>query len=199
MSAFLDEIGITEDYDARNLDERMEAGGMVPPGKYHAVLHTANKVESKTKGTPGWELGFKISSGAFAGSDIKETLYITDNPRSRDRLALFGSRLGLLSRTQEGRLVIVEGKDDFRDCNDTPCIIEIHHEKYERDDGTEGKSARITFGGIFDAKDPKALKAIAEQAKNGGTANKSTAANATKEKSPPAKSKPSVDDQLKNL
>src|SRR5262245_60438787 len=109
-------------YDVGAMEKRMEAGGLIPPGKYPAKLNGAKRTESKQKNTPGWELTFEITGGPFAGSEVHDTLYITDNPKSRDRIALFGHRLGLLKRTDDGKgLVKAEGKTDFMDCLDTPC------------------------------------------------------------------------------
>lgn len=192
-TTFLDEVGIGSDYDARGLDDRMAAGGLIPPGKYRAVLHGANKTVSKAKNTPGWELTFRVQEGPFAGSDVKDTLYITDNPRSRDRLALFGSRLGLLVRNKDARFVMAEGKVDFRDCLDAPCIIETLHEEYDRDDGTKGKAVRLAFGGCFDPKDPKAIEALRAQESGAKPAD----VKATREKATPKK--PSIEEQLANL
>jgi hypothetical protein len=145
--------GFAQGYDVGAMEKRMESGGLIPPGKYRARLDGAKRTESKQKQTPGWELTFTVQDGPFKGSEVTDTLYITDNSKSKDRIALFGHRLGLLERKGNG-LGKVEGKKDFLDCLDTEVVIEVIHEPDQKDPNK--KWVRLAFGGIYDPKDPKA-------------------------------------------
>ncbi len=148
-----DEFGQFEKYDANAAEERMRNGGMIPAGKYPAMLIGAKRTVSKQKDTPGWELTFAITGGAFKGSEVIDTLYITDNSKSRDRLVIFGHRLGLLTKKPDGSgYVKVEGKTDLTDCLDTACVIETIHEQ-DRNDPNK-KWVRLAFGGVFTPDDP---------------------------------------------
>jgi len=152
-----DEFGQFENYDPKAAEERMKNGGMIPPGKYAATLLGAKRTESKQKQTPGWELTFAIAGGPFAGSEVTDTIYITDNAKSKDRLALFASRLGLLVKKPDGSgYVKAEGKTDFMDCLDTPCVVEVIHEPDQKDPNK--KWVRLAFGGIWRPDDPEAKK-----------------------------------------
>lgn len=183
MANVFEEIG-SPSIDADALGERMEAGGMVPEGLYPVRLEGAKNITSKQKETPGYELTFVILSGAFKGSQVTDTLWRTDNPRSRDRIALFGHRLGLLKRDENGKLVPIPGKGEFIDVLDVEVLIEVEHEEYEREDKSKGHKARLAFGGIYTADDAKALEKLkaqvpgaagaagAAKAKTGDTAKK---------------------------
>lgn len=149
--------GYADGYDAGAMEARMKSGGQIPPGRYHAKLDGAKRTESKAKNTPGWELTFTVTDGPFAGTEVTDTIWITDNSRSRDRLALFGHRLGLLKRTPDGKgLVRVEGKKDLMDCLDTQVVIEVIHEPDQKDPNKHW--VRLAFCGIYDPKDPDAMK-----------------------------------------
>lgn len=165
-----------EGYDSKAMEERMKSGGNVPEGKYEATLAGAQRTESKQKGTPGWELVFTISAGPFKGSEIRDTLFITDNSKSKDRLALFGHRLGLLERTgPEGKaLTKVKGKTNFQDVLDTPCVIEVIHEPDQHN--AAKKWPRLAFGGIWNIGHPDLKK---DPPKNGTGQQTKPAAAAT--------------------
>lgn len=175
-----DEFEQFESYDAKAAEERMKHNGMIPPGKYAATLNGAKRTESKQKQTPGWELTFLISGGAFAGSEVTDTIYVTDNAKSKDRLVIFGHRLGLLDKKKDGSgYVKAEGKTDFTDCLDTPCVIEVIHEPDQKDPNK--KWVRLAFGGIWKPDDPEAKKPAAasgkkEEAKASGAPAATTAA-----------------------
>ncbi len=201
-ATFLDELGGAVDADS--LDARMAAGGNIPPGKYHAKLNGAKETVSKQKGTPGYELTFIVVGGPFDGTEVTDTLYRTDNQKTRDRLALFGSRLGLLVRGNDGKLTMAKGKRDFMDCLDTPCVIEITHEKYTREDKSEGHAVRLAFNGIHDPADPKVKAEMAAGGKpaTGATPaklDKSSQADMAADRNQPpttttAKKKPNISD-----
>ncbi len=148
-----DEFGQFETYDANGAEERMKFGGLLPPGKYPAILIGAKRGTSKEKETPFWDLTFSITGGAFKGSEVNDKIYITDNSKSKDRLVIFGHRLGLLKKKEDGSgYVKVEGKTDLTDCIDTVCVIETILEPDQKDPNK--KWVRLAFGGVFTPDDP---------------------------------------------
>jgi hypothetical protein len=136
----MDEFEQFENYDPKAAEARMKAGGQIPPGKYPAKLVGAARTESKQKQTPGWELTFEVTGkGPFAGSTVTDTIYITENQKSKDRLVLFGHRLGVLEKKKDGSgYVKAEGKTDFADALDTACVIEVMHEADRNDPTSTG-------------------------------------------------------------
>lgn len=183
--------------DAESLEARMAAGGQVPPGFHKAAMIGAKAVTSKQKGTAGHELTFKITDGPFKDAEVTDTLWDTEHQRSQDRIALFMLRLGVLQRSKDGKKIIaVEGKQDFMDVLDTPCIIETAMEEYKRDDGQTGHSVRLAFGGCYYPDDKEALAKVGkpvEAAKatpaGGSTAKKDATKTPAKEPAAAAKSK----------
>jgi hypothetical protein len=145
-----------EDYDAKAAEARMKAGGMLPAGKYPAKLIGAARTESKQKQTPGWELSFEVTgNGPFSGTPVTDTIYVTENSKAKDRLVIFAHRLGVLEKKKDGSgYVKVEGKQDFTDVLDTPCVIEVIHEPDQKDPNK--KWLRLAFGGVYQPGDPEA-------------------------------------------
>lgn len=216
MSAFLDSIGVDETYDLNGFEQRVEHEGMVPPGYYHATLHGAKPVVSPQQQMPGWEFVFRVSKGPFVGTEVKMNTYVDrGNSKSKDRMVLLGARLGLLKRDAAGKVardesnrpIQVDGKDDFTDCIDTPCIIHVTHRTYDRDDGRKGTALDLSPYAVFAPNDPAALKAISDQEKGITTPPKSGAGNGTggatngttRAKAETKKPEKSLDEQLANL
>ncbi len=149
--------------DPEALETRVASSGVLPEGFYKAKLNGAKQTTSKQKGTPGWELTFVVVGGPFDGVEVTDTLYDTEHQRSQDRLCLFSLRLGVLKRggKDNKQILPVEGKTDFLDVLDTPCIIEVQHEEYTREkDGAKGHSVRLAFGGCYYATDKDALAKV---------------------------------------
>lgn len=163
MAGVWEEIG-SPDVNADELNERTAAGGLVPPGVYAAQLIGAKNTLSKQKETPGYELKFVVAAGPFRGAEVTDTLYRTENQRSKDRIALFAHRLGLLARDKDGKLMPMKGKTEFLDVLDTHTVIEVIHEEYDRDDGKKGHAVRLAFCGVHDPADAKVKAALS----NGG-------------------------------
>jgi hypothetical protein len=178
--SFFDQIG--GDNNAEGVDERMASGGGLPPGFYRAVLDGARDSESKTNNTPCYELTFLVTDGPFKGATFTEKVYKSgkDNAataKCRDRVKMFWHRLGGCTKSADGKVYVpIAGKESFGDCLDTPCVIEIHHEK-DRDD-PEKKWPRMTWGGIFTPADPVAVAALANGGKRPAAPAAETKANA---------------------
>lgn len=132
-------------------ESRRPTSGQLPPGTYSAVLFGAHMTESKQKQTPGWKLTFEITSGPFAGRKISETLYIIDRDSFKERLIIFGHRLGLLERKKDGNgYALADGKINFMDCVGTQCVIKVIHTAY----GTDPikNHCQISYAGIWQVK-----------------------------------------------
>lgn len=157
----IDDLNL-DDINPDTVDQTAKNGGMIPEGKYHVRLDGAADVNSKNN-TQGTELTFLILTGAFAGQEVKETVWVSNNEKAKNRLALFASRLGLLHRNDKSKkFERVKDKHTFQDCLGAEVVIEVAHREYEKKDkagkvtGT-GKAASVTFGGIWslDDKDVK--------------------------------------------
>jgi hypothetical protein len=178
-----------ETYNPDAIDAAMEAGGVVPKGKYHARLENARDVVSKENSNDGVELEFKLLASHFAGQSVKDTIWVTDNEKAKARRIIFMHRLGLL-RTEvlpdgKKKYVPVQGKEHFRDVLGVECVIDVDVEEYEIKDkdtgqktGRKGKSNRLAFCGVYALDDPK-LKDV----ERAGESHGSHAANGTNGKS----------------
>jgi uncharacterized protein YbbC (DUF1343 family) len=181
MGGFFDGIEI-EGVTADHIEAMMANDGRVPPGFYRAKLDGAKEITSNQKGTPGCELTFKIVGGQFNDCTVSDTLWKTDSDRLRDRIILFGLRLGVLARDpKSGKVIEVEGKTDFMDVLDTECIIEVIEDEYEKD-GKKNKTARIAFGGCYAKDDKKAIEKIGKPVAAKPAISTTTPASAAKSK-----------------
>lgn len=169
--SLLESLGISDE-DLREMDpDRVEAemasGGVIPEGKYHAVLIGAKKHDAKS-GSEGEELEFEILAGQFRGSKLKDTLWKTDNAKGRNRMTMFANRLGLLAAIpvpgskDKKTYAPIEGKSDWCDVLYAQCVIDVTIEEYEMTDkktgkpnGKKGKANRLAFEGVFKLDDPR--------------------------------------------
>lgn len=145
------------DINPDTVDEAAKSGGLVPEGKYHVRLDGAGDSTAKT-GTTGTELTFVILTGKLAGKEVKETVWNSDKDAGKNRLLLFASRLGLLTRNDKAKkFERVKDRNSFQDCIGAECVIEVVHREYEKKDKSKGKIANVSFGGIWtvDDKDVK--------------------------------------------
>lgn len=171
--ALLDDLigGASPDDDDRN----MSAGGLVPPGKYHARLDGSREVEANS-GSVGRELSFTILAGPFKGSVVEDSIWKTSNEKTHTRFRIFAHRLGLLSKAVvngKSQYTPVPGKFDFNDALGTECILEVKIEEEEWDDRKTGQKRRkmkskFEWEGVFKLDDPK-VKDV-ERATASGTA-----------------------------
>ncbi len=165
---------LTEDLDLSGFNpETVEAvaaaGGLIPIGKYHVRLEGCTDTQSKRTGNTGQELEYEILTGPFAGRKVKDTVWTPagDGGPSDNRFVLVAHRLGLIRPKAGGKgYESVPGKSSFKDCLGAEVVIEVNHRTYKKDDGSEGKAANVTFGGIWRL-DDKAVKDV-PKAKVGG-------------------------------
>lgn len=148
------------DLDSVNPDnlEKEMSGELLPEGLYVARLVGAKSINSASKGTPGNELTFEVVAGEYNGREVKETIWTSNNDRSRNRKILFLHRLGLLEVKEvdgQKRYAWVEGKSDWHDAIDgVNVVIDLAHEEFERKDDKgvvtgKGKRCNLRFGGIY--------------------------------------------------
>lgn len=154
----IDDLNI-DDLNPETVDQVAKSGGLVPAGKYHVRLDGAGDVTSKNN-TQGTELAFVILTGPFTGSEVKETIWSSENEKAKNRLVLFASRLGLLAVDPKSKKYArVKDKHTFQDCLGAEVVIEVSHREYDKKDGSKGHVAQVTFGGIW-ALDDKAVKDV---------------------------------------
>lgn len=178
------------DVDTTTVESMAAAGGMVPPGKYHARLDGASDITSKRTGNAGVELEYELLAGPFAGTKVKDTVWLPvagDDPvkaaKAKNRFFLIGHRLGLLKPNPKGRgYVMVDCKEGFGDCLGKECVIEVTHRKWQSDDGREGVALNVTYGGVFalDSKEAKGVPLAKPGGGGGGEPASGGTATATK-------------------
>jgi hypothetical protein len=167
-------------------EQDIASGGIIPAGYYHAKLNGATRTTSK--GDPlanppkperaGWKLTFKIVGGPSDGREVEDTLWAPgDSSAMANRVLLFKHRLGLIQRSADGKkFEPVAGKVDFRDCIDSPCIIHVKHEEYERKkDKEKGIAVRLDFNGVYLPDDEKAKAKVGVKVEATATATPSSA------------------------
>lgn len=168
--ALLDDLQLGGNVDADAIEKRMQGGGLPPEGMHHAFLDGYRECQANS-GTKGYELTFKIIGGDSAGMEVKETVWgpkgedAEKDKKSRDKLRLFGHRLGLLKKVTTGGKSTyqpVEGKSDFMHCVGQEVVIDVVHEEDEYDNKqgkkVKTKRARLTYEGILTIDDKRAEK-----------------------------------------
>lgn len=168
MSALLEALGIDSDELAKlnpdHVEQDVESGGVVPEGKYHAMIVGVGDREAKETGNSGAELEFEILTGPYKGAHVKDTIWKSEKQKGKNRALLFAHRLGLLTTTVVNgvkQYAPVEGKTGWADVFGTQCIIDVTIEEYDQKDksgqktGKKGKSNRLEFAGVYRLDDPK--------------------------------------------
>jgi hypothetical protein len=159
MGILNDLQGYAEDVNPDELDKKMASGMLPPEGLHHAILDGYRACTAHS-GSHGYELTFKILGGSHKGTEVKETLWASDKEQGKNRMMIFAHRLGLFTKvTENGKSVYkpVEGKSDFVHCTGAEVIIDVKHEKWEKD-GKSGTKAILTFEGLMPLDDKRAAK-----------------------------------------
>ncbi len=132
-------------------------GSLVEAGKYHVSVEDLKK---ETKGDKTLlNFTFKILTGKQGGRTVRERLYLTEP--NKNRVALFASRLGLLSADDYGKQGV---KKNWLSVKNKRCVIEVEVEEYDKKDGSgKGKSNKVAFSGIWDEGD-EAVKDVPKAA-----------------------------------
>lgn len=162
MSALMQDLDLgNTNPDA--VEQSMASGGLAPEGKHHAVLNGCREVQANS-GSVGRELTFRILAGPGAGQDVRETVWITSDPKAKNRRVLFMHRLGLLKKVAaeggKSAYVPAEGKTDFMDCLGAECVIDVKHEEDTWTDKKTGKprtgtKAVLSFEGVLSLDDKR--------------------------------------------
>ena len=118
-------------FDVDAMESRMRHGGLIPVGKYNAMLIG----ESRKQEQEHAELGtnrFKLTAGRSRIRKSGTRLHHRQLEKQRSPQP-FGHRLGLCNGPPTAKgLVKVDGKINLA-VFDTPCVIEIIHEPGDRD------------------------------------------------------------------
>lgn len=165
--ALLAELGVNGgDVNIGDIEKKMASGDLPPEGVHHAVLTQVGPIPNSDG--RGWKLTFEIIAGPGKGATVEEVLWKPkgENEKkdatTRNRVLLFGHRLGLLKRVtgRDGKDATeeVEGKHDFCDCLGATCFVELVHEKRKYEvKGVEKEitEAKLTFAGLLSPDDKK--------------------------------------------
>jgi hypothetical protein len=165
----MEALGLTSDdlraIDPERAEAELESGGVVPKGIYHAQCVGVSKRDSKSSDAEGYEFEFEILAGPFRGSKVKDTLWKSDKQSGRNRMTIFGKRMGLLIEVDNGgkkHLQLATGMSGWPDVRGWSGLIEIDVEEYALTDkvtkqptGKKGHANRLTFAGILQDGDPK--------------------------------------------
>jgi hypothetical protein len=149
-----------EELDADKIDQDIESGGVIPAGKYPAVL--IGYVPKDRDNGLAHELTFQIAEGEYAGKEIKHTIYPAKNhdgaQRVQNVLIRFSHVLGLLRKVTENgksRYVEIVKGNTFVDCLGNRAVIDVTIEEYDRIDkvtkkptGQKGKINKLSMFGI---------------------------------------------------
>lgn len=165
----MESLGITTDelatIDPDRAEAELESGGVLPEGMYHVQCIGVAKRDSKSSDAEGYEFEYEVLAGPFKGGHVKDTLWKSDKHSGRNRMTIFGKRMGLLTEIVSGdkkQLTLAAGMTGWPDVRGWVGIIEVGIEEYDLTDkitkmptGRKGKSNRVTFGGIHHENDPK--------------------------------------------
>lgn len=142
-----------DNLDPDEVETSVRSGGVIPAGQWHAELVAATDGTSKSKGTLGHTLTFRIYGGAFDGKEVKDTIYVSDKPATQIRRANWATKLGLVVKTTENgksKYTLAPGKAsfDFAHCIGAKVVLETVIDTYEKRDGSEGQSTKFSWNGI---------------------------------------------------
>ena len=166
----LDSLGIAAHAAPKvdDLEKQMASGGLCPEGVHHAVLEMAGPIPN-AEGR-GWKLVFRVIAGPGNGAEVEDVLWrpkgedAKKDAKMQNRVMLYGHRLGVLRRDDNGKLVEFDPPRDFCDRLGAACFIEVTHRdrEYEKN-GTKQKirEAQLTFEGVL-SPDDKKVKDVAK-------------------------------------
>jgi hypothetical protein len=145
-----DDLAFDFDTSAYTKESDISVGDLIPDGKYHAVV---DKVENDQGGSsPCFKITFSILAGTVggvAGRKMIERLFNTE--KNKQRMVLFANRLGLIGQGDLGKPSV---RQSWSNAVGKQVVIEVKSRKYQKNDGTEGTSNQLAFGGIWKLDDP---------------------------------------------
>lgn len=159
--SLLDRLGVNLDtVNAKEMEDSLEYGNIPRVGLHHAVLDGVREVTANS-GSQGFELRFKIIGGPAKGMEVKETLWISDKDKGKNRVLLFMHRLGLLSKvTKNGQehYVPVGGKSELHQCIGAEVVIDVARHKTREHNGKTYTDAELAFAGVLSLDDKRCEK-----------------------------------------
>jgi hypothetical protein len=160
--SLLNRLGVDlEKTKANELEDSMKGNGLPAIGLHHAVLEGCREVTANS-GSTGFELRFKIIGGAGKGLEVKETLWITEKEKGKNRVLLFMSRLGMLTKvTKNGQEHFVPtAKTELHQCIGTEVILDVGEHETREHQGKKYTDARLSFEGLLKLDDKRAEKTL---------------------------------------
>ncbi len=178
----LDRLGVNLDKtNAAEVEDSMKGNGLPAIGLHHAVLDGVREVTANS-GSQGFELRFKILAGPSKGLELKETLWISDKEKGKNRVLLFMHRLGMLSKVAKNgqeHYVPVAGKSELHQCIGAEVVIDVGEHETREHNGKKYTDARLSFEGVLLVSDKRCEKVPRGAAGAGGVTTASTQTGAT--------------------
>jgi len=157
----LDRLGVDlEKTNAKELEDSMKGNGLPAIGLHHAVLDGCREVAANS-GSTGYELRFKILGGPAKGLEVKETLWVTEKEKGKNRVLLFAHRLGMLSKVAKNgqeHYLPVAGKSEFSHCLGAEVVIDVGEHETREHQGKKYTDAKLSFEGVLKLDDKRCEK-----------------------------------------
>jgi hypothetical protein len=145
---------------ANEIEDSMKGNGLPAIGLHHAVLEGCREVTANS-GSTGFELRFKVIGGASKGAEVKETLWLSDKERAKNRVLLFMHRLGMLNKVSKNgqeHFLPVAGKNELHDCLGAEVVIDVSEHETREANGKKYTNAVLSFEGVLRLDDKRAEK-----------------------------------------
>jgi hypothetical protein len=123
----------------------------IPAGWYHCEIAKVDLEEEAGK-TPAVLFQFRVLEGTVKGQTNRllfERLWRTE--KNRDRRNKFAGRLGLVGEKDANSRPTI----DWSDVQGKQCVIEVIEEEFDRNNGSKGKSSKVSYLGIYQVTDPR--------------------------------------------
>jgi hypothetical protein len=159
--SLLGKLGVDlEKMNAKELEDSMKGNGLPAIGLHHAVLEGCREVQANS-GSQGYELRFKIIGGASKGLEVKETLWISEKEKAKNRVLLFMHRLAMLTKVNKNgvdHFVPVAGKVDLHQCIGTEVVIDVAEHETRESNGKKYTDAKLSFEALLKLDDKRCEK-----------------------------------------
>ena len=165
--------------DTKSLKDLDIAGGGLPPGKYVVF---AQEVTSEQGKSPLVKFVFVVKSGQSKGKKHNERVFLT--AAAMPRAKLFAKALDLVREEDCGKSSV---RRSWADAVNKDVVIGIKEEEYVKNDGTKGKSSKMTYNGIWKTNDPLVADVVSGKATAGATATAGAGTGNTQQASSGAK------------
>jgi hypothetical protein len=95
------------------------------------------------------------------GLEVKETLWVTEKEKGKNRVLLFAHRLGMLTKVAENgqeHYLPVTGKAELSHCLGAECVIDVGEHETREHQGKKYTDARLSFEGVLKLDDKRCEK-----------------------------------------